>query len=126
MTERQIEEELDKANQIAALAAAVAVKQILICIDIKGRPSLWVQGTESHELEPLTRWPTDPILLSQEIEQRKSSFEWFEILAHGAVFASGDQPKKKGAAFPGKDGGGARNFSETQRPEHLQKGSHPR
>ena len=33
-------------------------------------------------------------------------FELFEILAHGAFFASGDEPKRKGTAFPGKDGGG--------------------
>ncbi len=104
----------------------MAVKEILAGVDIEGRPSLRVQGTESHELGALTRWPAGPILLSQVIEQRKSLFELFEILAHGAFFASGDEPKRKGAAFPGKDGGGAKNFSETQRPEDLQKGSQPR
>jgi hypothetical protein len=53
-------------------------------------------------------------------------FELFEILAHGAVFASGDEPKRRWAAFPGKDGGGTENFSETQRPEDLQKRSQHR
>jgi hypothetical protein len=91
----------------------MAVKEILAGIDIKGRPSLGVQGTESHELGALTRALADPILLSQVIEQRESLFELFEILAHGAIFASGDEPKKKGAAFPGKDGGEPKNFSET-------------
>jgi hypothetical protein len=52
-------------------------------------------------------------------------FELFEILAHGAVFASGDEPKRKGTAFPGKDGGGVKNFSKAQRPENLQNQSQP-
>jgi len=104
----------------------VAVKQILMCIDIKGRPSLPVQGTESHKLAAATHRAGGPILPSQIIEQRQALFEFFEILAHGAIFASGDEPKRKGAAFPGKDGGEAKNFSKTQRPEDLQKGSQPR
>lgn len=53
-----------------------------------------MQGTQSYELGALTRWLADPILLSQVIEQRQSLFELFEILAHGAVFASGDEPKE--------------------------------
>jgi hypothetical protein len=53
-------------------------------------------------------------------------FESFEILAHGVVFASGDEPKRKGAAFPGKDGGGIENLSETERPENLQNRSQSR
>jgi hypothetical protein len=52
-------------------------------------------------------------------------FELFEILAHDAFFASGDEPKRMGAAFPGKEGGEAKNSSKTQRPEDLQKGSQP-
>ena len=103
----------------------MAVEEILAGIDIEGRPSLGVQGTESHELGALTRWPAGPILLSQVIEQRKSLFELFEILAHGAFFASADEPKRKGAAFPGEDGGGIENPSETQRPENLQDRSQP-
>ena len=122
----QVLRQLDEANQIAALTATMAVKEILAGIDIEGRPSFRVQGTESHELGALTRQPAGPILLSQVIEQRKSLFELFEILAHGAVFASGDEPKRKGAAFPGKDGGETENFSETQRPENLQNRSQPR
>ena len=104
----------------------MAVKEILAGIDIERRPSFRVQGTESHELGALTRGPTDPILLSQVIEQWKSLFELFEILAHGAVLAPGDEPKRKGAAFPGKDGGGTENLSETERPEDLQKRTQPR
>ena len=63
----------------------MAVEEILAGVDIEGRPSLRVQGTESHELGTLTRGPASPILLSQVIEQRKSLFELFKILAHRAV-----------------------------------------
>jgi hypothetical protein len=42
LAERQIEEELDKADQVAAAAAAVAVEQILSGIDVEGRTSLWM------------------------------------------------------------------------------------
>jgi hypothetical protein len=104
----------------------MAVKEILAGVDIEGRPSLRVQRTESHELGALTCWPAGPILLSQVIEQGKLFFELFEILAHGAVFASGDEPKRKGAAFPGKDGGGIENLSAPQRPENLQNRGQPR
>jgi hypothetical protein len=53
-------------------------------------------------------------------------FESFEILAHGAFFASADEPKQKGAALLGKDGGGIENLLETERPENLQNRRHPR
>ena len=39
LAERQIEEELDKADQVAAPAAAVAVEQVLGGIDVEGRTS---------------------------------------------------------------------------------------
>src|ERR1700735_4447274 len=42
LVERQIEEELDKADQVAAAAAAVAVEQILSGVAEKGRTSLWM------------------------------------------------------------------------------------
>src|SRR5215831_16652698 len=40
LVERQIEEELDKADQVATTAAAVAVEQILSGVDVEGRTSL--------------------------------------------------------------------------------------
>jgi hypothetical protein len=39
-TERQIEEELDKADQVAAMAAAVAIEQIFGGIDVEGGTGL--------------------------------------------------------------------------------------
>ena len=40
LAERQIEEELNEADQVAAAAAAVAVEQILGGVDVEGRISL--------------------------------------------------------------------------------------
>jgi hypothetical protein len=40
--ERQIEEELDKTDKIAAPAAAVAIEQILRGVDVEGRTSFLV------------------------------------------------------------------------------------
>jgi len=42
LAKRQIEEELDKADQIAAPATAVAIEQILGGIDVEGRTCLLV------------------------------------------------------------------------------------
>jgi hypothetical protein len=64
LAEGEVLGQLHKANQIAALTATMAVKEILAGIDIKGRPSLQVQGTESHELVASTHWAGDPILAS--------------------------------------------------------------
>jgi hypothetical protein len=101
---------LDKANEIAALAATVAVKEIFVGVDIEERPGLRVQGTESNELGAVACRPGSPILLPQVIEQRKSLFQLFEILAHGAVLAPGDERRRRRPVFPGKDGGWNRKF----------------
>ena len=63
----------------------MAVEEILAGIDIKRGPGLGMQGTESDELGAVTARPTGPILLPQVVEQWKSLFEFFDILAHGAV-----------------------------------------
>ena len=42
LAERQIEEELDKADQVAATAAAVAIEQIFGGIDVEGGTGLLV------------------------------------------------------------------------------------
>src|ERR1700676_1911827 len=47
LAERQMPGQLDKANQIATLATAVAVENILARVDIERRPGLLVQRTES-------------------------------------------------------------------------------
>ena len=102
-------EQLDKANQIAALAATMAVKEIFAGVDIERRAGFRVQRTEADELGAVADRPGDPVLLLQIIEQRKALLEFFEILAHGAVSASESERRGRWPAFPGKDGGW-RNF----------------
>ena len=85
LAERQMAGQLDKAKEIAALAATVTVEEIFAGVDIERRAGFRMQGTESDELGAVTSRPGDPVLLPQIIEQRKALFEFFEVLAHGAV-----------------------------------------
>ncbi len=85
LAKRQMAGQLDKAQEIAALAATVTVKEILAGVDIERRAGFRMQGTESDELGAVTSRLGDPVLLPQIIEQRKALFEFFEILAHGVV-----------------------------------------
>ncbi len=55
--------QLDKANQIAALTAAVAVEEIFASVDIERRVGIRVQRTESDELGAVAGGPGNPILL---------------------------------------------------------------
>ena len=77
--------QLDKANEIAALSATVTVKEVFAGVDIERRPGFRMQGTESDELRAESDRPGGPTLLLQIIEQRKALFQFFDILAHGAV-----------------------------------------
>ena len=90
LAERQMARQLDKAKQIAALAATVTVEEIFASVDIERRAGLPMQGTEADELGAMTCRSRDPVLLPQIIKQRKALFEFFEIFAHGA-FASGGE-----------------------------------
>jgi len=85
LAERQLARQLDKAQQIGALAATVAVEEIFAGVDIERRAGFRMQGTESDELGAVTSRLGDPVLLPQIIEQRKALFEFLEVLAHGAV-----------------------------------------
>ena len=60
--ERYLAGELDEANQISAPPSHVAVEDIFARVDIKRRPDLLVQRTESHILEA-ARSPASPVLL---------------------------------------------------------------
>ncbi|HEY6369607.1 MAG TPA: hypothetical protein VIX37_03445 [Candidatus Sulfotelmatobacter sp.] len=77
--------QLDKAKEIAALSATVTVKEIFAGVDIERRAGFWMQGTESDELVAVSGGPGGPMLLSQKIEQRKTLFQFSDVLAHGAV-----------------------------------------
>jgi hypothetical protein len=74
---------LDKAQQIAALAAAVTVEEIFANVDIERRSGFGVQRTETDELGAVADSLTGPILLPQIVEQWQALFEFFDILAHG-------------------------------------------
>ena len=50
LAEGQMAGQLDKANQIAALAAAVAVEDIFARVHVERGPGLLVQRTESDKL----------------------------------------------------------------------------
>jgi hypothetical protein len=55
--------QLDQANEITALAAAVAVEEIFTGVDVERRSGFRVQGTESDELGAVTRRPGGPMVL---------------------------------------------------------------
>jgi hypothetical protein len=69
--------QLDKAQEIATLAATVTVEEIFAGVDIERRASFRVQGTEADELGTMTGRSRDPVLLPQMIEQRQALFEFF-------------------------------------------------
>ncbi len=68
LAEGQMAGQLDKAQEIAALAAAVTVKEIFAGVDIKRRPGFRVQRTESDELGAVTGRLGGPILPPQIIK----------------------------------------------------------
>ena len=79
--EGQVTRELDEANQIAALPAAMAVEDILARVDVERGPALLMQRTETHIL-PTARRPASPVMLPQVLQQRHSPLECLDILAH--------------------------------------------
>jgi hypothetical protein len=86
LAEGKMTGQLDKAKEIAALSATVTVKEIFAGVDIERRVGFRMQGTESDELRAESDRPSGPTLLPQIIEQRQTLFQFFDILAHGAVF----------------------------------------
>ncbi len=103
----------------------MAIKEIFAGVDIEGRPGFGVQRAESDKLGAVACGPSGPVLLPQVIEQRKSLFELFEILAHGAVLSPETSVGEGGQHSQARMVGETENFSETQRPENLQNLSQP-
>ena len=83
-----------------------------------------MQGTESDELGAVSGGPGDPILLPQIIEQRKTLFQFFDVLAHGAVSPLEANVGEGHQHFQARMVGGE-IFSESQGPENLQNRSQP-
>ena len=110
--------QLDKANQISALAATVAVEEIFAGVDIERRASFRMQGTESDELGAAAGRTRDPMLLPQIIEQRQALSEFFDVLTHGTVLPLDANVGEGGQHSQARMVGGE-IFSETQGPENL-------
>ena len=72
LAERQPARQLDKANQVSALSAAVAVEDILARVDIERGLGLLVQRTESDELGAARRM-TSPVMLPQILQSAASA-----------------------------------------------------
>jgi hypothetical protein len=121
----QMTGQLDKANEIATLATTVTVEEIFASVEIERRPGFRMQRTESNELGAESDRPGGPTLLPQIIEQRQTLFQFFDILAHGAVFPLEANVGEGGLHFQARMVGGE-IFSETQGPENLQNRSQPR
>ena len=68
LAEGQVAGQLDKANQVAALAAAVAVEEIFAGIDVERRPRFGVQRTKPDKLGTATGRLTGPVPLPQIIQ----------------------------------------------------------
>src|SRR5437773_133799 len=95
--------QLDKAQQIAALATAVTVEEIFAGVDIERGPGFLVQRTEADELGAVAGRPAGPFLLPQVVEQRQALFEFFNILAHGVVLPPEANVRRRPPAFPGNE-----------------------
>ena len=113
LVEGQMVGQLDKAQEIAALAATVTVEEIFAGVDIERGLGFLVQRTEADELGAVAGRPAGPFLLPQVVEQRQALFEFFNILAHGVVLPPEANVRRRPPAFPGNDGGRRENFSAT-------------
>src|SRR5213082_1220782 len=63
LAEGQLSGQLDKAQEIATLAATIAVEAIFAGVDIERRTGFRVQRTKAEELVAVAGRPDDPVLL---------------------------------------------------------------
>ena len=94
-----MEEEFDKADQIATLPAPVAVKQVPAGIDIERRARISVQGTKSYKLLPGAATTGRPVVPLQIVQQREVLFELFQVRVHGVV-SSRNRDYEESDRFP--------------------------
>jgi hypothetical protein len=71
--------QFDKADQVAALATAVAIEQILAGVDVEGRPRVAMQGTEADEFFAAGGGASDPVTLLQIVQQGNALFDLLRI-----------------------------------------------
>ncbi len=124
LAEGQMAGQMDKPNQIAALAAAVVIENIFASVHAERGPRLLVLRTKSDDLGAARRM-TSPVLLPQIVQQRQPPLESFDVFSHSALFASGTQRRQVTPEAPGKDGGEQDCFLQPQRPEDFESGTHP-
>jgi hypothetical protein len=105
LTEREIEEKFDQADQIAAAPTSMTVENILARIDAEGRPAFAVQRTQADELLAGAGAVNCPVVPLQVLQQRNSLFELPHILAHGLFLPPAFEHRDAAGTFPGEDGG---------------------
>src|ERR1051325_8588830 len=70
----QIQEQLDKADQVTAPATPVAVEQVLMDIHIEGRTGLSMERTQPDQLRQRAGTTRFPIVPLQILQQRDALF----------------------------------------------------
>ena len=74
---------LDKAKEVAALAAAVAGEDVFRRMDVERGVSFPMQGTPADVFGRSADRPRPPVLPPQVIQQREAPLERFQVLAQG-------------------------------------------
>jgi hypothetical protein len=110
--------QLDKAKEIAALAATVTVKEIFAGIDIERRAGFRMKGTESDELGE--RRAGRPNSAAADNRAAKGAVSIFRGPRPRRSFASGGERRRLLPAFPDEDGGW-RNFLRAARAREFAK-----
>ena len=88
LVEGQIEVKLNKPDQITPAATPMAVKQVLVGVDIKGRTGIPMQGTQPNEFLGSASAMGSPVVSLQVFQQRNTLFEPDQILAQGQSLLS--------------------------------------
>src|SRR5258708_1526870 len=83
LLERQMQRELDEANQVATPPAAMAIKDVLAGVDVEGGMRFPVQGAQPHKLWLIPSATRPPVAPLQVLQQRNALFELLQIRIHG-------------------------------------------
>src|SRR6516162_2301493 len=75
--------QFNKTDQVTAAAAAVAIEQVFLRVDVERGLGFLMQGTQSYELGAGADLMPSPMVPLQVLQQRNALFEPFQILAHG-------------------------------------------
>ena len=106
--------QLDEANQVTALSAAMTVEQVLMRVDVEGGMGFLMQWTEADKLRASSNGMTGPVVPLEVLQQREVPFEPFQILAHGAHVAPRHRLRRLGSKSQARMVG-RRKFMGSQR-----------